>query len=141
MPPRRPSALQSESVLRPAARMPCAASSSSRSSLSPVTPTAPITSPSASRICMPPPSGKMRSAWSRVRAGIADLRLMRRHRDKERRPALILHPAPDRIVIGAVWLEMHIIAVGPLDDVIIRIAALADEADALEPNVHVAGHQ
>ncbi len=36
-----PNSAQSSSVLRPAARMPCAASSSSRSWVSPVTPTAP----------------------------------------------------------------------------------------------------
>src|SRR5262245_17753263 len=61
MPVRRPSSAQSSSVLSPMARMPWAASSSSRSSVSPVTPTAPMTSPAASRICSPPPSGKI---WS-----------------------------------------------------------------------------
>src|SRR6266581_4433012 len=59
IPLRRPMAAQSSSVLRPIARIPWAASSSSRSSVSPVTPTAPMTSPAASRICKPPPSDEI----------------------------------------------------------------------------------
>src|SRR6478672_11561176 len=66
-PLRRPRSAQSSSVLRPTARMPWAASSSSRSSVSPVTPTAPITSPLASRTCWPPPSAKICSLLALVR--------------------------------------------------------------------------
>jgi hypothetical protein len=55
---------------------------------------------------------------------------MRRHRHKDRRIALELHPLSDRLVVRAVGLQVHVIAVPPLDDVVLRVAALADQAVA-----------
>ena len=56
-----------------------------------------------------------------------DMRLVRRHRDVDRRLARVFHPFADRLVISAVRLQIDIVAVVALDDVVVRLAASADQ--------------
>src|SRR5882757_2257131 len=70
-----------------------------------------------------------------------DLASMRRHRYEDRRLARVLHSLADRLVIGAVRLQVDIVAVIALDDVVIGLAAPADQPVILEPDVHVSRHE
>ena len=67
--------------------------------------------------------------------------LVGRHRHVNRRISPNSHLLADRVIVRAVRLQVDVIAIRPIDDVVVRIAALTDQTISSKPDMHVAWDQ
>lgn len=66
---------------------------------------------------------------------------MGRHRHVDRWVPSDLHLLADCVIVRPIRLQVYVISIHPIDDVVVWITALADQAIALKPDVHIAWNQ